>query len=76
MKKYTITEIKLVELCYTYEVEAETEEEALEQCENTEPSIEEIGDCRFNINSGNIYDNKVIDEVEELEEEECKLENN
>ena len=75
MKKYTITEIKLVELCYTYEVEAETEEEALEKCENTEPSIEEQGDCRFCINSGDAYNNKVIDDVVELEEE-CKLENN
>ena len=76
MKKYTITEIKLVEQLYTYEVEAETEEEALEKCENIEPSIEEIRKCRFHINGGGTYDNKVIDEVEELEVEECELENN
>ena len=76
MKKYTITEIKLVEQCYTYEVEAETEKDALEKCENIEPSIQEVGDCRFHINSGDIYNNKVIDEAEELEDEECELENN
>jgi hypothetical protein len=67
MKKYTITEIKLVEQLYTYEVEAETEEEALEKCENIEASTEEIGECRYHINSGNTYDNKVIDDIEELE---------
>ena len=76
MKKYTITEIKLVEQLYTYEVEAETEKDALEKCENIEPIIEEIGKCRLHINGGNTYDNKVIDEVEELEVEECELENN
>lgn len=76
MKKYTISEIRLVEQLYTYEVEAETEKDALEKCENTQPIIEEVGDCRFNINSGNTYNEKVIDDIEELEDEECELEIN
>lgn len=75
MKKYTITERKLVEQLYTYEVEAETEEEALKKCENTESSIEDIG-LHHPIKADNFYYKKVIDEVEELEDEECKLENN